>query len=333
MISGLILFNKPPGITSFDALRDIKRSLGTGKVGHTGTLDKFASGLLIVLVGKALKLSKYFTACDKKYEGRIHFGIETDTLDPEGNIIAEANVPAREEVEKAFLLFTGKIMQEPPAYSAIHINGKRASELARSGNAPEMKKRPVTIHSIELLSWELPFADIKVHCSSGTYIRSLARDIALAAGSRGHLCKLERTHVGDFELSFAETSNFWFAGHGEYDLTLAETQRRQERREEERIFINPINRAVIANLGMAWIDVENQEVEYLKHGKPLDFLLKNKPLISSATSRTKGSMPPRLCESSSFEPLAVFCGKILIAIIEQVDGKWKYACVFPSYPP
>ena len=248
MVSGLILFNKHPGITSFDALRDIKRALGTGKVGHTGTLDKFASGLLIVLVGKALKLSRWFTNCDKKYEGRIYFGAETDTLDPEGKTIAQAGEPSRADVEKVLNLFRGEIMQAPPAYSAIHINGKRASSLARSGAAVEMKKRPVTVYSLELLSWEPPFADIFVHCSSGTYIRSLARDIALAAGSRAHLCALKRTQVAGFKL---ETEN--------------------------NAPVN-ISKSVIAALGMPCFEVSEREADDILHGKALDNILWSRQL-------------------------------------------------------
>jgi tRNA pseudouridine55 synthase len=124
--SGLLILNKKPGVTSFEALGVVKRSLGTGKVGHTGTLDKFAQGLLLVLAGRALKLSSWFTHCDKRYRGTIHFGVETDTLDPEGVITGEAAVPSRENLEQALCRFRGEIMQTPPAYSAIHINGKRA---------------------------------------------------------------------------------------------------------------------------------------------------------------------------------------------------------------
>ncbi|MCL2175607.1 MAG: tRNA pseudouridine(55) synthase TruB [Treponema sp.] len=307
MNSGLILFNKPSGITSFDALRDIKRALGTGKVGHTGTLDKFASGLLIVLAGKALKLSQWFTHCDKKYEGRIKFGIETDTLDPEGSIIFEAPLPSREAVEKVLNQFTGKIMQVPPAFSAIHINGKRAYELVRSGEAPEMKKREITIYKLELKSWQPPFADIFVHCSSGTYIRSLARDIALAAGSRGHLCELKRTQVGGFVL----------------EETHAEAQRRRDRgdeKKEDEVKLLKIDKNIVVALGMSVIDVNNEEKKYICQGKPLDPIIKDKTFNSSA--------PPRLCENSSLNPsLAVFEGETLIAVIEMAEGRWKYGCV------
>ncbi|MCL2800793.1 MAG: tRNA pseudouridine(55) synthase TruB [Treponema sp.] len=249
--SGIIFFNKKPGVTSFDALRDIKRFLGTKKVGHTGTLDKFASGLLIVLAGKALKLSQWFTNCDKKYIGKIRFGIETDTLDPEGVVIAEADLPSREKTEQVLAQFTGEILQAPPAYSAIHINGKRASDLARSGIQPEMKKRPVTIYELKLLSFESPFAEIFVHCSSGTYIRSLARDIALAAGSRAHLTALKRTNVGNFN-NIEEN-----VPAGEYKL-------------------NPINESIISALGMKCINVEPQMALHVFNGKPLSQILDEK---------------------------------------------------------
>jgi tRNA pseudouridine55 synthase len=248
---GLILLNKPPGLTSFDSLRDIKRILGTSKVGHTGTLDKFAGGLLLVLAGRALKLSKWFTHCDKQYEGTICFGAETETLDPEGAVIADASVPSREDVEKAIPHFLGEIEQAPPAYSAIHIDGERASVLARRGETPEMRKRPVAIFRLDLLSWEPPYAKIFVHCSSGTYIRSLARDIALAAGSRGHLTALLRTQVGGFKLQGAVNS--------------------------EQGLIRPIDKDVFENLGIFCLDVTPPDVAKIIHGKPLAQILKDAP--------------------------------------------------------
>lgn len=300
MDSGLILLNKKPGVTSFDALRDVKRALGTGKVGHTGTLDKFAQGLLLVLAGGALKLSRWFSHCDKQYIGKIHFGAETDTLDPEGNVTAKASLPSREETEKALLQFTGEILQSPPAYSAIHVGGKRASDLARRGETPEMKKRPVHIYKLELLSWEPPFAEIFVHCSSGTYIRSLARDIALAAGSRAHLCELLRTKVAGFSLEFTR------------NLSHTET-----RRHGELYQVKPINRDVISNLGLSWFEVTRQEAEYIFHGKPLEPLLNGKALFSPV---------------SPYQTAAVFEGEELIAVIEKIDGKWKYGCVFSGGP-
>jgi len=303
--SGLILFNKPSGITSFDALRDIKRVLGTGKVGHTGTLDKFASGLLIVLAGKALRLSRWFTHCDKKYTGKIHFGIETDTLDPEGKIIAQAPPPSLKDTEKALSQFTGDIMQAPPAYSAIHINGKRASSLARSGELPEMKKRPVTIYKTELVSWNPPFAEIFVHCSSGTYIRSLARDIAAAAGSRAHLCALLRTDIAGFKLESGDCNS-------QTQCIQAHMDYQQKSPLKTPCFLLPINKEVISRLGLPWYEVCEKEAQDIFNGKPLETILKNKHLINNT-----------LCKKSA----VVFNGETLIAVVEKEDDVWKYGCV------
>ena len=312
MVSGLILLNKSPGITSFDALRDIKRALGTGKVGHTGTLDKFAGGLLIVLVGKALRLSQWFTHCDKKYEGRICFGAETDTLDPEGSVIAEAAVPLREDVENVLSRFTGEKMQAPPAYSAIHVDGKRASSLARAGAPPEMKKRAVSVYKLELRSWQPPYADIFVHCSSGTYIRSLARDIALAAGSRGYLTSLLRTQIADFMLDQCNslTQNFQTTNiHSQLPTPNSPL---------------PITKEVISALGMPWFDVTEQDAQKIFHGKSLEFLLKKNPIISELTQFSKSSLFSVNCSLGS---AAVFRGEALIAVVEKIDGNWKYGCV------
>ena len=204
MNNGLLLLDKEPGLTSFQSLNVVKKTFSTRKVGHTGTLDKFASGILLVLVGsKAVKLASKFVGLNKEYTGTIFFGKETDTLDPEGAVIAEANIPAKEEVEAVLPAFQGDILQTPPAYSALHIGGRRAHELVREGKTPEMKQRPVRIFELTLLSWTPPQAKIRVLCSAGTYIRSLARDIALAAGSRAFLSALTRTAIGSFRLEDA----------------------------------------------------------------------------------------------------------------------------------
>ena len=297
MVSGLILLNKRAGLTSFQALGEVKRALGTGKVGHTGTLDKFASGLLVVLAGRALKLSRWFSHCDKQYTGRIHFGVETDTLDPEGSVVGEAEVPPREKIERVLSQFTGNILQEPPVFSAIHVNGQRASSLARSGRAPEMKKRPVEIYKIELLCWQPPLADIFVHCSGGTYIRSLARDIALAAGSRAHLCSLTRTKVAGFSLDTAVEA-----------AALA----------EGKSFPRGIDKSIIASLGLPWFEIEPHDGEKIIHGKMLERLLEGKRLF-----------PPRedLKEDADNFAAAVFAGEELAAVVEKSGGVWKYGCV------
>ena len=294
--SGLILFRKLPGLTSFDALRDIKRALGTGKVGHTGTLDKFAEGLLLILTGRALKLSRWFTHCDKQYKGVICFGAETETLDPEGAVIAQAPLPSRESVEGMLSQFRGNIEQAPPAYSAIHIDGKRASALARSGAAVEMQKRPVTIYRLELVSWDPPFAKIDVHCSGGTYIRSLARDIALAAGSRGHLVSLLRTKVGGFELTKEQRT---------------EKNEEREMRNGE-LEIRNIDKDVFDKLGISWVDISRQDAARVAQGKSL----------------IQTSFGEELTLREKKTATALFCEDRLIAVIERQNNQWHYGCVY-----
>jgi len=319
MQAGLILLNKKPGVTSFEALGEVKRALGSGKVGHTGTLDKFAQGLLAVLTGRALKLTPWFSHCDKRYRGRIHFGAETDTLDPEGDVIAEAETPSREKVERAIQMFKGKIMQKPPVFSAIHVNGQRASKLARNGEPPEMKEREVTIYKLELESWQPPFADIFVHCSSGTYIRSLARDIALEAGSRGFLCSLTRTQIAEFKLEDAVDGEKGEGrrekGEGRREKGEGRREKGEGRRENQSSSLLPtpfsplpISKSVISALHLPWFEVTPLEAENIFHGKPLAPIMEKKQL-------------------SSHNAAAVFNGETLIAVVEKIDDTWKYGCV------
>ena len=241
---GLLLLNKKTGITSFDSLREVKKTYATGKVGHTGTLDKFASGLLLVLIGRGVKLAPLFGDCVKEYTGTIHFGEETDTLDPEGSVIAEAPVPSLDALLAILPRFRGEILQAPPAYSALHINGRRAHELVREGTEPEMKKRPITVHELEILSFSPPEAVIKARVSAGTYIRSLARDIALAAGSRAFLSALTRTAVGGFALKDAPS------------------------------FL-PLDRKLFERLSLPCYTIDDSLAKDFCHGKPLDAITKS----------------------------------------------------------
>jgi len=200
---GLVLLRKPEGVTSFRALGPVKRRLELKKIGHAGTLDRFAGGLLVALCGSYSRLAGFVQSGAKLYRASACFGAETDTLDPEGAVIAEAAPPSRESLLNVLPLFTGDIMQAPPAYSALHVNGVRAYELAAAGYNLEMKKRPVRVHSLKLISYEGSTAVFEISCSSGTYIRSLARDIALACGSRAHLTALERLAIGPYRLQDA----------------------------------------------------------------------------------------------------------------------------------
>lgn len=206
MNNKLILLSKTSGVSSFGALSGIKKSLDTRRVGHTGTLDSFADGLLVVLTGRLTRLVEHITALDKEYTGIFVFGKETDTLDCQGKVIKTADSPSKEKILNLLPGFTGKISQIPPAFSAVHIDGKRAYNLAREGKTPELKSREVFIKNFELIDFfrddreNLSYGLFKIQCSKGTYIRSLARDLAVMAGSCGYVLRLRRNRVGAFKL-------------------------------------------------------------------------------------------------------------------------------------
>lgn len=201
-MNSVLLMDKEPGITSFGLVQREKRKLAKGtKIGHAGTLDRFASGLMVILTGSCTRLCPAFTSFGKEYVAEIVFGEETDTLDPEGEVVRRAPVPTREALEAVLPSFIGTIRQVPPVYSAIHIDGERAYRSAREGRAVEMPARDVTISSLELLSFADGKAIVRAAVSKGTYIRSLARDIAAACGSAGRLENLRRTAVGPWDLA------------------------------------------------------------------------------------------------------------------------------------
>ncbi len=200
---GLVLIDKPAGITSFRTLETLKHRLGTRKVGHTGTLDPFATGLLAALTGAFTRLCPLFMDLDKSYEAELTFGATTDTLDPDGEITAEGDPPGPEEIQKAIPRFVGRIEQVPPAFSAVNLEGRRAHQLARRGEQPRLSAREVTVHAIRLLGYDPPRLRLQVDCSKGTYIRSLARDLAEACGSCAFVSRLRRLRLGDFRVEEA----------------------------------------------------------------------------------------------------------------------------------
>jgi tRNA pseudouridine55 synthase len=202
--TGVVLLDKPTGITSFAALGKTKQRFHTRKVGHTGTLDPFASGLLVVLIGPATRCARFFTGLSKRYETELIFGRETDTHDHTGATVREAPLPDYERICELLDDFRGEIAQVPPSYSAVHVDGKRAYERARSGEDVEIPPRRVTIHSLESTRVDERTMRLTVECSSGTYIRALARDIGRAAGSAAHLASLRRTAVGPFLVDEAD---------------------------------------------------------------------------------------------------------------------------------
>jgi len=205
--SGILLLDKPSGITSNAALGRAKRILGIKKAGHAGTLDPMASGLLVLCFGEATKVSAFLLDADKTYEAELHLGVETNSEDAEGEIIAEHGVPALEEtaIEAVLDDFRGPIEQIPPMHSALKHKGKRLYELARKGETVERAPRAVTIHELMLDSIDLPTLGLTVRCSKGTYIRSLARDIGRTLGCGAHLSALRRTASKPFVIADAVT--------------------------------------------------------------------------------------------------------------------------------
>ena len=202
-LRGLALIDKPSGVTSFASLESTKKACHTRRVGHAGTLDRFAEGLLLVLVGRMTRLMPLFTTMGKTYEAVIRFGEQTDTLDPEGDVVATASVPSGQQIMDVLPDFTGRIQQVPPVFSAVHVAGRRAYTYARRGEQVHMKPRSVDIHEVKLISFEPPNARVRIRCSSGTYIRSLARDLAERAGSCAYVTALRRLAVGQFAVEQA----------------------------------------------------------------------------------------------------------------------------------
>ncbi len=203
------LSDKKEDITSFSSLGEYKRLYKGERVGHAGTLDKFASGLMIVLLGGATKLNPIFSSFDKRYIATIKFGFETDTLDREGKVVkTSSHIPSEDELRAVLPTFLGSQKQIPPVYSAIHVGGKRAYKEARKDIDIEMPERDIEIKSISLLSFSDDEAVVDCRVSKGTYIRSLARDIASSLSSCGHLISLRRTEVGPFTLGDLELDTF-----------------------------------------------------------------------------------------------------------------------------
>lgn len=209
MLHGWLIIDKPVGPTSTQVVGAVKRALREGgypkvKVGHGGTLDPLASGVLPVALGEATKLSGRMLDADKVYDFTIAFGTETDTLDAEGAVVAtSASRPSRAEVEAILARFTGAIDQMPPAYSALKVDGKRAYDLARAGEEVVLKSRPVTVHSLRVTDGGADMVTLEARVSKGTYIRSLARDIAHALETVGHVTMLHRSKAGPFTLDRA----------------------------------------------------------------------------------------------------------------------------------
>lgn len=202
-MDGVIIINKQKNFTSHDVVNVIRKKLNIKKVGHTGTLDPNATGVLPILVGKATKISKYLIEHDKTYIATIKLGEKTDTGDNEGQVIEEKLVPTdlkEEDINNVLQIFLGKQKQVPPMYSAIKINGKKLYEYAREGKEVKLEAREIEIYKIQLLEYKNSKIKFEVECSKGTYIRTLCEDIAKKLGTVGYMEELQRTKVNNFKI-------------------------------------------------------------------------------------------------------------------------------------
>jgi len=202
VVSGVLVIDKPMGLTSHDVVQIIRRGTGIRRAGHTGTLDPRASGVLVILIGPAVRLSEFVSASRKRYQATIELGSTTDTFDEEGDIVETGDIEniTEELFEETLSQFVGEIEQVPPQYSAVKVKGKRAYDMARQGKEVDLEPRKINVYSLEMIEWAIPEVVIDVHCSSGTYVRSLANDLGEALGCGAHLVGLRRTMSGRFTL-------------------------------------------------------------------------------------------------------------------------------------
>ena len=245
--TGVLRVDKPGGVTSHDVVQTIRRRMGQREVGHTGTLDPMATGLLVLTLGKATRLGRFLESARKTYLGTVVLGQATDTFDAEGTVVDEAPVPtlSEEEVRQAVAGFKGLLRQRVPVFSAVKVDGERLHAKARRGDAVEAPERTVEIHEIHLQAWRSPRLDIEVVCSKGTYIRTLATQIGEVLGVPAHLGRLRRTEVGPHHVDHAVAPD---ASEPEDLMAMADA---------------------LSHLGR--IQVDERAATDIRHGRPLTF--------------------------------------------------------------
>lgn len=253
-INGWLNINKPIGMTSARVVAEVKRCLGAAKVGHAGTLDPLASGVLPLALGEATKTVSYAMLSEKEYKFTVCWGASTTTDDLEGDIFETSDKrPSAQEISEALKDFVGEIEQTPPVFSAIKVDGKRSYDLARGGQDVQMKARKITIHSFSLLSIDdEDHATFHVRCGKGTYVRSLGRDLAERLGTKGHISYLQRVKVGKFEIK---------------DAILLETMKNKVYKDLPLDFINPVEN-VLDDIPV--FNCTSEGAEALRHGRKIN---------------------------------------------------------------
>jgi len=245
--------DKSAGVTSHDVVWRVRRAMGGGKVGHAGTLDPFATGVLVVCLGAATRLAEWAAAADKRYRAEVTLGVETDTYDRAGNVVETRPVEVpREDAEAALARFVGELEQRPPAFSAIQVGGRRLYDMARRGQAVEVAPRRVTIHRLDLIAWEPPRLTLDLTCSKGTYVRSLAHDLGAALGTGAHLSALRRLASGRFAIE---------------DAVELDAAREAIGAGRGAALLQPLERGVVE---LARLDVDVDELTRLRNGLPIE---------------------------------------------------------------
>jgi tRNA pseudouridine55 synthase len=299
---GLVIVDKPGGMTSHDVVARIRRLAGTRRVGHAGTLDPMATGVLVVGVEKATRLLGYLTLTEKQYDATIRLGQSTGTDDAEGELTGGASAAhiTDEALGQAVKGLTGEIQQVPPAVSAIKVDGQRAYRLTRAGAAPELKPRPVTVYEFTVTAIrpagddDLLDVDATVRCSSGTYIRALARDLGQQLGTGGHLTRLRRTRVGGYGLDTARTLD-----------QLA-----------ERFEVMPLAQAAAATFPRR--DLSADEARRLAHGARL----------AATTQATEATQATKATQATDRPTAAYAPDGSLVALLTEQDGQARPLVVF-----
>jgi tRNA pseudouridine55 synthase len=294
MTSGLLLIDKPAGVTSFDVVRQVRRALGVRKIGHLGTLDPFATGLLPLCLKEATKLVPYLMPEPKTYRAQVRLGVTTDTQDSTGQVVAFSEaMPTPEEVYRAAAGFVGEVTQVPPSYSAVHCRGERAYRRARRGEVVDLAPRTVTVHELTVEGVAMPEVTLTVRCSPGTYIRTLAQDLGDALGCGAHLVALRRLAMGPLLVEEA--------------LPLARLT--EFSREELGRRIMPLSACLPALRPVA---VGPEEAQWLRQGRPVAYpadpasngeqvrVLMDTELV--AVARIRSLTPPAV-----LAPVRVFC--------------------------
>jgi tRNA pseudouridine55 synthase len=297
-VSGLVIVDKPAGQTSHDVVAQVRRLAGTRRVGHAGTLDPMATGVLVIGVEKATRLLGHLALTDKEYSATIRLGQATDTDDADGAMVAQASAAgvSDEALGAAVATLTGEIRQVPPGYSAIKVGGKRAYKLAREGAAPELAARTVTVSAFAIeavrRAGDLVDVDAMVRCSSGTYIRALARDLGAALGVGGHLTRLRRTRVGPYDVGQARTLEQLAASFAVIPLADAAAAAFERR------------------------DLTEAEARLVAHGGKL-------PPASASASDSDSAEPGREGPVAAFAP-----DGSLVALLTEEDGQARPLAVF-----